>query len=282
MKTILLLTDFSETANHAVSYLSSIAGQLGTEKIILYHSTHVAHPDMMMITDVLVPIPSGRYELYKVALTELDKIKTKLEGLFEKNLSIQVITDDRPVIKAVEEIVNLQHVDLVVLGISGSHDQGKNSIGGIPAHLMTRHEFPLLIIPSLAPVGKVNRIMLACELKDIVDRMPDVQLKSIVKTLDASLYIVNVNQKEMTNAAGLMKEQTDLHRLLEELQPEFHYIENKDIVSGLLEFAELHQIDLVVAVPKQRGLLERLFHESATKKLAVKATKPLLLLHKNN
>ncbi|MEJ5960948.1 universal stress protein [Pedobacter immunditicola] len=282
MKTILMLTDFSETANHAVSYLTSIAGQLGTEKIILYHSTHVTHPDMVMITDVLVPMPSGRYEVYKEALTELEKIKIKLEILFEQKMSVELLTDDRPVIKAVEEIVSAKNVDLVALGISGMHDQGNNSVGRIPAHLMTRHEFPLLIIPSLAPVGKVDSIMLACELKDISDRLPTVQLKAIVKTFNASFYIVNVNQNENTAAPELIKEQTDLHRLLDELQPEFHYIENKDIVAGLLEFADVHQIDLIVAVPKQRGLLERLFHESATKKIAIKATKPLLLLHKNN
>ena len=280
MKTILMLTDFSETANHAVSYLSSIAGQLGTEKIILYHSTHVDHPDMMMITDVLVPIPSERYEMYKEALIELDRIKTRFDLSFEKSLPVEIITDDRPVIKAVEEIVSLQNVDLVVLGLRGTHDQGKNSVGRIPAHLMTRHDFPLLIIPSLAHLGKVNSIMLACELKAISDRLPAVQLKTIVKTFDASFYIVNVNQNENTDAAGLIKEQTDLHRLLDELQPEFHYVQNKDIVSGLLEFADLHQIDLIVAVPKHRGFLERLLHESATKKIAIKATRPLLLLHK--
>lgn len=280
MKTILMLTDFSETANHAVSYLSSIAGQLGTERIILYHSTHIGHPDMIMITDVLVPMPSGRYEIYKEALTELDIVKTKMEFAVEKGIAIEVITDDRPVIKAVEEIVSLKNVGLVVLGISGTHDQGNNSVGRIPANLITRHEFPLLIVPSSAPLIQVNAIMLACELKDIVERLPADQLKSIVKAFNASLHIVNIDQEDVMGAAGFIKEQTALHQLLDELNPEFHYLENKDIVTGLLEFSDLHKIDLIVAVPKHRGFLERLFHESATKKLAVKATKPLLLLHK--
>lgn len=83
-------------------------------------------------------------------------------------------------------------------------------------------------------------------------------------------------------AADFIKQEAALHQLLDELKPEFHYIENQDIVTGLIEFSDQHQIDLIVAVPKQRGFLERLFHESASKKLAVKATKPLLLLHKNN
>lgn len=282
MKTILILTDFSETANHAVSYLSSIAGQMGTERILLYHSTHIDHLDMIMITDVLVPMPSGRYEIYKEALTELDMVKTKIELAVGNSVSIEIITDDRSILKAVEEIVSHKNVDLVVLGISGAHDQGKNSVGGIPANLMKRHEFPLLIIPSSAPIGQVNRIMLACELKDIVDRLPDVQFKTIVKAFNASLYIVNIDREEVQGAAGFIKEQTALHHLLDELHPEFDYLEDKDIVSGLLEFSDQNQIDLIVAVPKQRGFLENLFHESATKKLALKATKPLLLLHKNN
>jgi nucleotide-binding universal stress UspA family protein len=282
MKTILMLTDFSQPANHALSYLSSIAPQLCTEKIILYHSTHLGNPDRLMITDILEPMPSGRYEVYKMALVELDKLKMKLEGLFENKLTIEVLTDDRPVINAVEEIVTLHHVDLVVLGISGAHDDGHNSVGRIPAHLMTRHEFPLLLIPSLAPVAEVNNIMLACDLQHIADRLPDLQLKNIVNMFHAHLKVVNVDQDETAGAVVLLKEQTDLHQLLAELNPAFYYLENDDVVTGLLEFADLHQIDLMVAVPKQRGLLERLFQESSTKKLAIKASRPLLLLHKNN
>lgn len=282
MKTILMLTDFSETANHVVSYLSSIAGQLRIERIILYHSTHIGHPDMIMVTDVLVPMPSGRYEIYKEALTELDQLKTKMELAVEEGVSIEIITDDRPVLNAVEEIVSQMNVDLVVLGISGTHDKDKNSVGRIPASLMTRHEFPLLIVPSSVPLVKISKVMLACELKDIVERLPDVQLKAIVKAFGASLHIVNVDREEVMGAADFIKQETALHQLLDELKPEFHYIENQDIVTGLLEFSDQHQIDLIIAVPKQRGFLERLFHESATKKLAVKATKPLLLLHKNN
>lgn len=171
MKTILMLTDFSETANHAVSYLSSIAGQLETKRIILYHSTHIGHPDMIMITDVLVSMPTGRYEIYKEALTELDKVKTKMEFAVDKSVTIEIITDDRPVLKAVEEIVSDKNVDLVVLGISGTHDHGKNSVGRIPASLMTKHEFPLLIVPPSIPSFKINTIMLACELKDIVEKV---------------------------------------------------------------------------------------------------------------
>ena len=122
--------------------------------------------------------------------------------------------------------------------------------------------------------------MLACELKDIEERLPVEALHKIIQAFDASLYIVNVDKENAIGAAGFIKEQTALHRLLGDLDPKFFYPENKDIVSGLLEFSTEHQIDLIIAVPKHRGFLEGLFHESATRKLAVRAIKPLLLIHR--
>lgn len=282
MKTILMLTDFSETANHAVSYLSSIAGQLGIERILIYHSCTNLHPDMVMVTDVLVTMPSGEYELYKEAMVELNKIKTELKEKLGAEIIIEGLADKRPILKAVEEITAIQKIDLVVLGICGSGYTGVNSVGHLPASLMKRHEFSLLIIPSLAAITSVKSIMLACELKDIVNRLPDVKLKSVVNSFHALLHIVNVDREEAKGAMDLIPEQETLHQLLDEIKPEFHYLENKDVIGGLLEFSDQHQIDMIVAVPKKRGFLESLFHESATKKLAVNATKPLLILHKNN
>ncbi|WP_027375805.1 universal stress protein [Kaistella palustris] len=282
MKTILLLMDFSETAKHAASYLSSIADQMGIERIVIYHSYPNPRPDMILVTDVLAPTSSGKYALYSGALHGLTRIKAQLEAGLRKGIIIDVLADDRPVLKAVEEITENQKIDLVVLGICGNDSKGVNRVGRIPANLIKRHKFPLLIVPSLATIAPVKALMLACDLKDILHRLPDAQLKSIVKSFHATLHIVHVDHGENVEEANQRSEQAALHQLLDEVEPEFHYLRNKDVIAGLFDFSDQHQIDLMMAVPKQRGFLETLFHESATRKLALKATKPLLILHRNN
>jgi len=280
MKTILLLTDFSQTAMHAASFLQVMAHQIKAEKILIYHSCETFSQEMIMITDVLVPMPNDERQILTDARSSLERIKSDLEGALSDNVQVDVLMDKRPVITAVEEMTSDMDIALIVLGICGINDQGKNSVGKTPAMLMKHHQFPLLIIPSSAPLAPITRIMLACELKDIEERLPVEALHKIIQAFDASLYIVNVDKENAIGAAGFIKEQTALHRLLGDLDPKFFYPENKDIVSGLLEFSTEHQIDLIIAVPKHSGFLEGLFHESATRKLAVRAIKPLLLIHR--
>lgn len=282
MKTVLLLTDFSETANHAASYLSAIAGQLMVERIIIYHAYTNPQPDIIMLTDIIAPMPSGRYALYSDSLNRLNRIKTQLQNKLGTDVTIDVLSDDRQVTKAVEEITCTHQIDLVVLGICGLDAKGINSVGRIPATLMKRHEFPLLIVPSSAVINPVKNMILACELKDIVHRLPDIQLKSIVKSFQATLYVVNIDQGQFSDPAAQVSEQKALYQLLDGIKPEFHSLKNKDIVNGLFDFSIQYHIDLMMVTSKQRSYLETLFHESATRKLALKATKPLLILHKSN
>lgn len=278
MKTVLILTDFSDTADNAVSYLSSIADQLGVEKIILYHSCINRHPDMIMVTDVLVPMPSYGYELFNESLTQLNKIKVRLEDELGTNISIELVINELPILKGIYDISFRQRIDLVVLGICGSHYKGTNYVGRIPASLIKQHEFSLLIIPSFASATPVKTIMLACELDDILNTLPDVQIKSITRSFGAYLHIVNTDLPEASGVENVVREQSALHLLLDEIKPEFHYLVNKDVIEGLLEFSLNYRVDLIMAIPKKRGFLATIFHKSASKKLAVKVTKPLLLL----
>jgi nucleotide-binding universal stress UspA family protein len=280
MKTILILTDFSNTATHAVEYLSSIAEQLNVNKIIVYHSAHIPSSDMIFVTDVLIPMPNMEYEQYKDTAMRLERTKTMLASKLPASITIDVQTDNRSILKAVEDFTENENIELVVMGIRGSGDKGTNSVGRIPANLITRHEISLLIVPSTAPLQPVKKVMLACELKDIAERLPADQLKDVVKQLNAELYIVNIDQDDEKGTEEYIKEQTALYQLLDEINPQFNFLDDKDIVNGLMAYSDEHQIDMMVGVPKKKGFLEMLFQESSSKKLAVKATKPLLLLHK--
>ncbi len=282
MNTILILTDFSDTANHAVVYFSTLAEQLGVKKIIVYHSSEPPASDMFLVTDVLIPMPSMEYEQYKDTVVRLERIKTTLISVLPESITIDVQTDSRSILKAIEDFTETDQVELVVMGIRGSGDTGTNSVGRIPANLITRHEISLLIIPSTAPLQPLRKLMLACEMKDIASRIPAEELKDIVKKLDAALYIVNINQYEEKENEEFLKEQAELHQLLDEVNPQFNYLDDKDIIDGLMAYSDEHEIDLMIGVPRKKGFLELLFQESSSKKLAIKATKPLLLLHKRN
>jgi nucleotide-binding universal stress UspA family protein len=57
MKSIIVTTDFSETASNAALYAADIGVALGAESIILYHSYHQAP------TAIEIPIPEINYSI---------------------------------------------------------------------------------------------------------------------------------------------------------------------------------------------------------------------------
>jgi hypothetical protein len=49
------------------------------------------------------------------------------------------------------------------------------------------------------------------------------------------------------------------------------------LAKGVMDFADEHQMQMVIAVPKAYGFFENIFHTSLTRKLAYQMHLPLLL-----
>lgn len=279
MKSILILTDFSPATKQTIGYIKENGLQLGIERIMLYHSFGPQAFDTLVPDGFKLPILGDEHHLFENSIAALQKLRNDLLATLV-DVEIEVLIDSKPVVDAVHEIVKENSIDLVVLGINGGDDGGKNSVGGIPAYLMKNHDLDLLLVPSSSKSFSMDNVMLACDLKNIVPILPDKKLKEFVRDLNAHLFVVNVGEDEDFDAISLIQEQTVLHELIDDLNPEFHYIQSKDTVPVLLEFAKSKQVGLIVAIPRKRGFLENLFYKSETKKLTLNSNIPLLLMHK--
>ncbi len=57
------------------------------------------------------------------------------------------------------------------------------------------------------------------------------------------------------------------------------FIKHKDIEDGINEFAETHDLDLVIAIPKKHRLLDGLFKKSSTRQLVFESHVPVMCVH---
>lgn len=282
MKTILIPTDFSTTALNAAKYISDFCRKTGTERLILYHSYEMFHHgiDPILINDILIPPPSQLDELKDEAINKLIVLKETLGPLVNKNVVIEYVTNDLPIIEGINQIIIKEKVDLVTIGISGSGNNHKNIIGGNTLKIMRECDISLLIIPPTATFNGIEKSMLACDLHDIAERLPLDQLKELILKLSSKLLVVNVEHDETMSPNTLMKEETILHRMLDDINPEYYYLDDKNKAEGLLMFAKKQMANLIIVVHRKRGLVEQVFHNSITKKLAFKTSIPLFILHR--
>ncbi|MCW3076092.1 MAG: hypothetical protein JWO32_701, partial [Bacteroidetes bacterium] len=160
-------------------------------------------------------------------------------------------------------------------------DFAEKIIGSVTTSLMRRSKCPVLAIDSRAKFKPIKKIALACDYKEIKTKTALDPLKEIVKLFQSHLYIVNVlrEPKELVPTTDQAVAGVRLDHLLEDVNHSFHYEENKDVVQGINDFAEKHNVDMIVMVPRSHSLIENIFHEPSTKKMAFHTHVPLLSIH---
>jgi len=70
-----------------------------------------------------------------------------------------------------------------------------------------------------------------------------------------------------------------LETLLSDLRPKYHFLEHIDIEDAINEFAEKNNLDLVISIPKQHKLVEKIFRKSSTRQLVYESHVPVMCIH---
>ncbi|WP_214228218.1 universal stress protein [Pedobacter sp. B4-66] len=270
--TIVIFTDFSNAALNATNYAVALAGQLNASRLLICYSEHV--PTTMEMSTQSIRLTEQEHQR---CLKQLTTLQDELQSRFNKRMVIETSIDQRPL----DEIVNSYNQDqpagLVVMGIAGKNQLERTFIGSNTIRVARITAIPLLIVPEHTTFNVIEKVVFACDLKKVSQTTPALAIKRMVNKLGAKLSILNVDHNEERFNPDTIAEMTALHQLWDNEQPEYHYTDNEDIAKGVMDFADEHQMQMVIAVPKAYGFFENLFHSSLTRKLAYHIHLPLLL-----
>lgn len=277
METIVFLTDFSVTARHAFNQLLTIAKRTEIKNVIIYHSLAYYNSSFYGRGDFMLPPPL-------IDDVEIDEVKGQLRHLKRELLHVSPLTDVSAhydllaVMDGVLRISENDKIDLIVVGLRGSGDGGKNSVGSTTIDLIESHSFNLLLVPEMNPTHQYKSALLAVDLSNLHQRLPVKSIFRIQEFLSLNWHVVNVEVQGKHSAAQLIEEQSFLHSSLDPLHPTYSYLEGDHIVEMINSYVRDHDIDLLVTAPRKLGFLATLFRKSASKKLAVHSTVPILML----
>lgn len=273
VKNMIVLVDFSEAALNAARYAASLTHQLQTTKLILYHS----YESLLIPADGFGMADAGFVDSPKGGPEQMKELKEELENLVAGRTSIEMRSDERSLLTAVNAIAQQQGVGLVVAGTTGKSGLEKVLMGSNTISLAEESTTPVLVVPPGAVFKTVQKVIFACDLQQVSKTTPVLAIRTFLNTLRAKLLILNVSQEYAIFDPKTIGELVDLHELWDHEQPEYHYINHEDIAKGIMDFAEEQQADMVITVPRVYGFFESIFHRSLTKKLAYHTRFPLLL-----
>ncbi|MBC9931405.1 universal stress protein [Chitinophaga qingshengii] len=276
MKTILVPTDFSDTAYNAANYALALATQLKVDRIVLYHAYELIVP----IPDVPTSIPMVNPDDLRIASLEgLDKMQKELSPVAPEGISIVTRADNTLLAATINDVAKEEEVSLIVMGITGGSKMEEILVGSNTIDVVKHTTCPVLIIPGKATFKGIKKVVFACDLRQVADTTPIAPLKKLLDAFHAEIHVINIDHESKHFSTDTPFETLMLDTLLEGYQPQYHFVDNPDIIQGITEFAEGLEADLILTIPKKHGLFERIFKRSNTTKLAYQTHIPLLTIH---
>jgi nucleotide-binding universal stress UspA family protein len=271
MKTILVPTDFSVAAQMACQYAAALA-RATRSQLVLLHTYHV-------------PVSYGSVAGKTSRSARLEKQQGRKLEVFRRDLSEAYGIEAKMLVMpglAAEQVPSLAEAlaaDLVVMGTRRNGDPTRSLLGSVTTGVISRSAVPVLVIPQGVVFRQPKEIVLATDFQTVPDPHAFGVLGTLTRQFRAAIRVVHVRStKPDVVAAG---SDSALENALEDLEHTYELVTDEDKVHGLEQYLAETGPDWLVMLPHRYPFLNRLFHRSFTRHMALHASLPLLVLPGN-
>jgi nucleotide-binding universal stress UspA family protein len=275
MKTILVPTDFSPAANNAAKYALHIARKVKAS--------------IKLCNVIKVPAESAFAAQVAWPLEDLESLKDgsdaelnyltgilENEWLIEKDdfqLRIQRATGVGSVTDYIRNLVSDEHINLVIMGMSGANMFSRFILGSNSRDLISKADFPLLLIPKSHIFTPIKKIGFATDLSTTdIDILHS--LARFASYFNAEILISHVLQTPGQNQKQIDAFLSDVTCKVDYPNIYYRSLQSDSINNGLHWLTENSQINILVMVHRDYSF----FNHNYTQKLAVKSKVPLMVL----
>lgn len=283
MKTIVVLTDFSQNARRASDASLDLASRLGYSlTLVNSYQSAIANISAEAV-GCLPPVydvveTASRKGLY--AETKRLKRKIKSNPSFPLNMEIHVHSSAEQLGEILKSIANATDLGLVVIG---SHQKGAAEFFSDISidELMSSGRAPLLIFAGNTSVAK--KILFATDLAE-EDLKCIAKLGVCGKQNAFSLHVCHVSRPMVVPDFGL-EERLAYFRTsvltLQDLPIPFTEIEETNFSKSIGKFSSDHGIDIIALAHREHSFWWKLFHKDHLAKILESSRCPILVLPKN-
>ena len=271
MKTIIVATDFSETALNASFYAADMALAVNAD-LILFHVLSIPMP----VSEIPVPVDIDRQQ--QDAEQNINDLRKKLAWRVNNKVEITTAITAGTFYNELKQLCDEFHPYAVVMGSQGTTALERALFGGHAVYTMKYLPWPVITVPKNAGYFRANTIGLACDFKNVTGTIPAQQLKSLVKDLNAELHILNTG-KQKDYDPDIVFESALVQELLNEVNPKYDLLTGDDTDKAILDFAEKNKLDLLIVLPKRHGVIDRMLHHSHTRHFVLYSGLPVMALH---
>lgn len=269
MKTILVPTDFSLTAENAANYAGLLCKELGAKLLLL----HV----------YMLPVPVSEIPYVMVSADEMQKASEnalikETKRIFESyDIEVEWIVRLGLASDEIRDLEKEKNIHLIVMGMNGSGEFDK-LIGSTTLAVIRKCHQPVLVIPVEAKYAPFKLIAYATDYSYSVNLSCFEPLKSLIQKYKSKLLVVNVQKTGKTPDSGLASGKERLEKVLTDTDHDYISVEDNNIEHGLQQVIETNSPELLTMVAHKHNILERLFGTHHTKTMIYQSHIPILIL----
>lgn len=276
---ILLPTDFSKNAWHAITYALELYKYDYCNFYILSVFSLTNN-----IIDSLINMEPGS-EMYETAKAESENGLAKVMNMLTLNEQynskhhFEVISKFNNVIEAINSIVEEKDIEMIVMGTKGKTGSTRVTYGNTAINAMEKvRNCPVIVVPEIAKQNIPTEIVFPTGYKTPLKRRELNHLVHLAKTCEASIKVLHISK-----ANELDKKQLNNKKLLEEyfedIDYSFHTLSNVEIPVGINCFVESRDSDMVAFINKKHTFFGSMFTHPLVKDLGYNSKVPILVMH---
>jgi nucleotide-binding universal stress UspA family protein len=275
MKKILVPTDFSPFADHALRVAVEIARKAQAEITLLHilltpdnTEINVSTQEYVMSKNEDAPYLKSIIEVNQINLTDLVH-----KSGYDK-INYRILSGD--VTKAIIAQATQEQSDLIVMGTQGNSEYENFFVGSNAEKVVRFAPCPVMTLRNRLAETKFANLVLACNL-DAKDSLPIDKIQEFQTFFGAKLHLVHINTPaNFTPSKDLRVKAKNFARkyALENYAFEVYcdYIED----DGVVHFANSIHADLIVMISHKRSGIARMFSGSVSEGVVSESTIPVL------
>ena len=274
MKKILFPTDFSAGSKNAFIYALKLADSIDAE-IITMHVYQLPQANYINVSGYLHEIYDvtelSNFENYK---DEVPILRTIAKENNLEHIKISHVLFQGNLIAEIQKITVKEEIDFVVMGTKGATGLKETFLGTVATKVMNDVKAIVLAVPEHCEYQPIKKILFATQLNP-----------EDLEVLKKVMSFARVFQAHVDCLRVVAPHQTDKNDHIEnwdEIRNDsiaMHTIVGTDIEGIILNFIDLHQVNVLAMHVHHRNFFEKLFQISLSKKLAFHVNIPILAIH---
>ncbi|MBR9853308.1 MAG: universal stress protein [Algicola sp.] len=276
---VVLPTDFSENAYHAISYAIKL---LEKSTCIFYlvnaYTPPVYRADYALGSPGQLGLPDT--EKYK-AEEALESIRKKIKNQFNIPTHTYVIhAAFNSLADEVASISSKENIDFVVMGTQGATGAKEILFGSNTVHVIQKVGVPVLAVPSQFEFKPPYNILFPTDFEVDYHKANIDFLLNFSKLWHSQLHVMHVSSPNGLDA-DQGKSKTYLEGMLLEENSLFYDLPDQELIGAINGFQKDTQVELLAMVKNKHSFIERLFVEPIIKNIGLHAKVPFLVLPYN-